>query len=537
MSSTENPTIPTRQDPRAKTGEWKVLPYKSQIEAIHTALLHTSKVIYFSGFRIAEAIKTETRLWYPKTGEIRTPPTPNDIFCSGHCFLPDGRLLVTGGTLEYRDLPPIAPWLVRLLKPVTPFIVRAFVRFVNPRPSFTGPTYLYLFNPKTERWVFAGEMAEGRWYPTATTLPDGRVLIVSGLNEGGGFGSHGRIAMNRRMEVYEAEKGLKQVATIPIDEDKEFPFPPDYPRLHVLPQSEADKTAFPAGKIFCSGPFPKTKFLNLQSWLWTDVAQLNQGQREDGCAVLLPLRPPDYRARILTFGGSKESDPGAHGTETAELIDFGKTPYAWENVPPLQNKRLNACAVLLPDGKVLAVGGNGASLFDDPVFTVEVFDPDMRIWRQVAPITVPRGYHSTALLLPDGRVLTAGTTPFGFHELRMEVYSPYYLFQGPRPSITEVDTSIRYDQAFDVSYQHSRAIKSVALIRPGAVTHAFDMDQRYVELVFRPNGTGRLTVQAPRDEHIAPPGYYMLFLLDEGGVPSEAAFVHLPVREDSIRNS
>jgi hypothetical protein len=529
-----NSTISASQDSRAQTGEWKVLPYKSQIEAVHMALLRTGKVLYYSGFGVAEPIKIETRLWYPKIGEIKAPLTPGDFFCAGHSFLPDGRLLSTGGTLEhpYRGIPSLPLFLRRLLRPVAPFLAHTFGRlFFKALPSTTGPTFLYLFDPKTEQWEFAGDMAEGRWYPTAKTLPDGRILIVSGSNEGGGFGSHGRVDINRRLEVFSSEEGLKQVATIPVDEHSEHPFPPVYPRLHVLPLSEADKEEFPAGKIFCSGPVPQTKFLNLQTWIWTDVAQLNQGEREDGCAVLLPLRAPDYTARVLTFGGAKVSDPKLRGTETAEMIDLGKTPYVWENVPSLKDKRLNACAVLLPDGKVLAVGGNGAAQFDNPVFNVEVFDPDTRTWSQVAPITVPRGYHSTALLLPDGRVLTAGTTPFAYHELRMEVYSPYYLFKGPRPRITRIDTSIRYDQAFEVSYQYTGAIKSVALIRPGAVTHAFDMDQRYVELVSSPSGTDRLTVQVPRDEHIAPPGYYMLFVLSENGVPSEAEFVHLPVRQ------
>ncbi len=195
----------------------------------------------------------------------------------------------------------------------------------------------------------------------------------------------------------------------------------------------------------------------------------------------------------------------------------------------MQEKRAHACSVLLPGGKVLAVGGVGTALFDDPVTNVEVFDPDEQKWRLVAPVTVPRGYHAVAILLPDGRVVSSGTTPFGKYELKMEVYSPYYLFKGPRPQIREAPPSLAYGQSFEVAYEHAGRVNSVVLIRPGAMTHAFDMNQRYVELEAHEQGPGHLTVRAPRDAHVAPPGYYMLFLLSEAGVPSEAKFVHLPV--------
>jgi hypothetical protein len=211
-------------------------------------------------------------------------------------------------------------------------------------------------------------------------------------------------------------------------------------------------------------------------------------------------------------------------------MDLGKTPYKWEYAAPMRHQRVNVCAVLLPDGKVLAVGGNSKGQFDDIVYDTELFDPDTCTWQTVAPMRVPRGYHSTALLLPDGRVLACGSTPYGNYELRMEVYSPAYLFKGPRPKIMSIPQKrLAYGESFEVVY--TGAVKSIALIRPGATTHAFDMDQRYIELSFQPLGADRLLVDAPPDEHIAPPGYYMLFLLSETGVPSVAEFVHLPVRQ------
>lgn len=534
MAAPADSSNPLSQDPR-EIGQWDILTYKSQIESIHMALLHTGKVLYYSGFRYAEAVKTETRLWYPKTGEIKSPSTPGDIFCAGHSFMPDGRLLSTGGTLEYRNPPPLPPWLVRLLRPLSPGIVHNFERFVKNKPTFTGTTILYLFDPETEQWEFAGDMVEGRWYPTTTTLPDGRVLILSGSNEGGGFGTGGGIKTNMRLEVYHAEEGIKQVAVIPEfkahngDQPEPPAFPSLYPRMHVLPLSEEEKSRYPAGKVFYSGYGPETKLLDLHTWEWVDVDSLKFGRRHDGCAVLLPLRPPDYRARVLTFGGSQEPGLETRATETAEMIDFGQTSPSWEWIDSMQDRRAHAGAVLLPDGKVLAVGGVSTSLFDDPVTNVEVFDPDEQKWRLVAPITVPRGYHAVAILLPDGRVVSSGTTPFGQYELRMEIYSPYYLFKGPRPQIREAPRSLAYGQSFEVAYEHTGRVNSVVLIRPGAMTHAFDMNQRYVELESHEKESGHLTVRAPRDAHVAPPGYYMLFLLSEDQVPSEARFVHLPV--------
>ena len=528
------------QNHKAKLGEWKVLPYDSQIEAVHMALLPTGKVLYFSGFRELEAAKTETRLWNPKTGNIKAPQTPEDIFCAGHSFLPDGRLLSAGGTLESRTGFKLPSWFIRLLRPIIQILAPIVYRIIGNPVLQTGHTILYLFDPKTENWEFAGDMPEGRWYPTNTTLPDGRILILSGRDMAGGVGSKEKMRINRRVDVYDAEKGVKQVATIPEgemehgDQEKEHHgFPSLYPRMHVLPLSEREKGTYPAGKAFCSGYGPETKMLNLDTWEWEDVAKLTEERtRHDGCSVLLPLRPPDYRARILTCGGSEEgSGETARPTNTAEMIDFGEESPKWKLIDPMQDGRDHAGAMILPDGNVLVVGGSSKGLFGGSIYTVEVFDSVEDKWEVVAPITVPRGYHATTILLSDGRILVSGTTPYGNEELRMEVYSPGYLFKGERPIITRVPESISYGEPFEVEYESKEGLmRSAVLVRPGSMTHAFDMDQRYVELEITDKATNRLTAKAPPDAHIAPPGYYMLFLVSGDGVPSEAKFVHLPIK-------
>ncbi|MCC6613454.1 MAG: DUF1929 domain-containing protein [Anaerolineae bacterium] len=548
----EDDDVSTPTDPRSATGEWHLLPYGSEVEAVHMSLLHTGKVLYYSGFRVAELVKTQTRVWNPKTGEIKQPDTPSDLFCAAHAFMPDGRLLSTGGTLEYRNLPAIPPLVIRNTRRIAPFVTRLYLRLAKLIPALasisqftlTGSTQLYLFNPLTEQWEYAGDMPEGRWYPTNTPLPDGRMLLLSGTNEGGARGEKAAALINRRVEVFDSLRGLEQVAVIPQaaaphhvpggsgDPHLES-FPTVYPRMHVLPLSEADKAAFPAGKAFCAGYGAQSKMLNLSTWEWTDVAQLNWAPRDDGCSVLLPLRPPDYRARVLNFGGHRPLGGGdIEPTETAEMIDLSVEDPEWVHVEPMQHQRLNACAALLPDGKVMVIGGNKTGQFDDPVFDIQVYDPDTGHWTTVAPMTVPRRYHSTAVLLPDGRVLSAGTTPLERIETRMEVYSPYYLFRGQRPVINSSPDTLAYGEAFEVGYTCEEGeLARAVLIRPGSATHAFDMNQRYVEVEITARADHSLTITAPRDVHVAPPGYYMLFLLNDRDVPSEAKFVRLPVPE------
>jgi len=550
-------------------GRWDILGYASQIEAVHMSLLPTGKVLYYSGYRVAEAVDTETRLWYPKWGEIKKPLTPADLFCGGHCLLPNGDVLTTGGTLEYRNLPPIPPWIVKFIRPLSPLIVDLFGRRQKVPLTFAGPTYLYRFDMRKEEWVFAGDMEGGRWYPTNTLLPDGTVLIMSGTDEAGGFGMSNRYAkINRRLEVYDLNEGLKWVATIPdfpppapshehmsgiepkqpeggtpghvhteghdhgigikVQEDSgDLSFPNVYPRNIVMPLKPEEKAKYPKGKVFTAGYGPETKMLDLATWEWEDVGNTVHGIRWDGCCALLPLRPPDYRARVLIFGGSTLKSFDARGNVTAEVIDFGEEKPEWVTVKDSYGARVNGLAVLLPDGKVLATGGNSTAKFKDPEYRCEVFDPATETWELVSQLIIPRGYHCTALLLEDGRVLQCGTTPFGKYELGMEVWSPYYLFKGPRPVIVDAPKEVGYGQDFTVHFQFSWPVKKVVLIAAGSVTHSFDMNQRYIQLEFTEVNSRTLSVKAPPDAHVAPPQYYMLWLLSEEGVPSVAWWVRV----------
>jgi hypothetical protein len=295
--------------------------------------------------------------------------------------------------------------------------------------------------------------------------------------------------------------------------------------MFVLPLTDEEKEKYPQGKAFCAGYGPETKMLNLATWEWEHVSNLAFKMRRDGCAVLLPLKPPYYKPVVLHFGGSIKNGLKAIATDTAEIIDLqGKKP-EWCPIHPAYESRVNGVALFLPDGKILAVGGNSTGRFEDPVHRAETFDPETMQWTHVAEQVIHRGYHSTALLLADGRVLSSGTTPLGKHELGMEVYYPAYFFKGGRPIIIEVDKKVTYNQEFRVKYEFSWDIQKAVLISPGSVTHAFDMNTRMVELEIIGNSKKTLVLKAPKDAHIAPPGFYMLFILSEHEVPSEAVFI------------
>jgi hypothetical protein len=197
----------------------------------------------------------------------------------------------------------------------------------------------------------------------------------------------------------------------------------------------------------------------------------------------------------------------------------------WKYTGSMHRARDNLNLVLLADGTVLAVGGGLTHPYGTPVKEAELYDPATGKWKTLAAQQVQRTYHSTALLLPDGRVISGGSD-FGGQDGTVEIFSPPYLFRGPRPSIATAPATLGYGESFSISTPDAGDIARVALVRPGATTHADNFDQRYVDLSFSP-GSGTLQAVAPETAAKAPPGYYMLFLVNSDGVPSVATFVHL----------
>ena len=193
---------------------------------------------------------------------------------------------------------------------------------------------------------------------------------------------------------------------------------------------------------------------------------------------------------------------------------------------------------MLPDGTVLVSGGMTTSDGTDltkAVLPAEIWNPDTETWTTVASLQNGREYHSTALLLPDGRVLMSGGGRLGGraeNQDNAEIYSPPYLFKGPRPTITASPPGAGYGATFDVSTPNAAQISKVSLIRSPSVTHAIDMNQRFQFLNFTP-GTGKVTVTAPANANLAPPGDYLLYLVDTNGVPSTGSFVRLSTTGDT----
>ena len=448
-------------------GEWSP-PMPWPVAGVHAAVLPTGKVLHYSYPQTWQG--SEAWLWDPQTGTLVPAPINRNVFCGAHSFLPDGKLLVTGGT------DPLSP----------------------PGPPPFGIKDLHTFDPLTESWTYVGDTQVGRWYPTNVTLPDGRILILSGLDEQG--------QLTDLVEVFDPTSGSQAIPGA-------NKFLSLYPWMHLLP----------SGKVFHAGPENLTSQFDPATATWETVAFNNHGERHDGTSVLLPLRPPDYRPRVMILGGDNPA------TNTAEIIDLGDPSPTWSFTASMNHPRHHSNAVLLPDGKLLAVGGTVVGNDEtQAVLAAELFDPESETWTELASMQRPRIYHSTAVLLPDGRVLAAGTDG----EFTAEIYNPPYLFQGPRPQIASAPGAVSYGSSFQVPSPNAQDIAKVVLIRPAAVTHSVNMEQRYVEVDFQA-GPNVLTVQAPPGGNVAPPGYYMLFIVNAEGVPSEATFIRLGTTVDS----
>jgi hypothetical protein len=476
-------------------------------------------VLAFCGSGNEEAHLTaphSAEVWDPDSGEIKIieQQLAGDIFCAGHAFLPDGRLLVAGGTCRYDRK------LFGLL----------------PIPPFGGLEHTYIFDPASETWTRAQDMGNSRWYPTLITLGDGRILAMAGLTR------YFPWAFLRTIETYSPSLGWRKLAGA----ERWLPL---YPRLHLLPNGDV----FYAGSYNTHYTFPftvkgfPTATLNPQTGAWQTIGLPSQSQREEGATLLLPLLPPDYKARVILIGGGTPT--GQEASADVESIDLSESNPRWERAKPMQHARYYVYAVMLPNRQIFVIGGRkglhahqptaksdvGAQheghddIPRDPhaIHAAELFNPETNEWTSLAPMTLDRLYHSNAMLLPDGRVMVAGSNPrSGVNERRIEIYRPPYLFQGPRPRIETAPAEVSYGQEFEIDTPDAEDVDAVALIRPSTTTHCLDTEQRYVGLAFNRPGSGQIVAQVPGNKNLVPPGYYMLFIV-HAGIPSTARFVHV----------
>jgi len=265
-----------------------------------------------------------------------------------------------------------------------------------------------------------------------------------------------------------------------------------------------------------------SQVLDINAQTWTPVGSATA--LNGGSSVM--YRP----GLVMKSGLGRNVDfSSANAVKTTYVIDMTQPSPAWRQTASMAFARTQHNLTVLPDGTVLGTGGGGVSdVFNTgaAVLAAELWSPTTETWTTMAAMQVPRLYHSTALLLPDGRVLSAGGGRFGIDQPSAEIYSPPYLFKGPRPTITSAPTQVAYGASFTVQTPDAATVSAVSLIRSGSVTHAINMDQRFLSLTFQA-GSGALTVHAPANGNQAPPGSYMLFLLDGNGVPSVAKILRI----------
>ena len=443
-------------------GRWSSAP---QLPWFPTAahMLPTGQVLIYSGDPegIPPGVPGTTQLlWSPSSGTTTSiPGSGYDLFCSGHSFLADGRLLFAGGHTE---------------------------NFVGLRSAST-------YDPFANTWTRLPDMNAGRWYPTSTTLSNGDALVVSGSIDN-------TVGVNRLPQVFQAASGTwRDLTTALLGLEL-------YPQMHLAPN----------GKVFSVAPSEVTRYLDAAgTGAWSFVANRNSGYRDYGSSVLYA------DGKVLHLGGG---DPP---TNAAEVIDLNQAVPTWRSVPPMAIARRQANATILPDGKVLVTGGTSGPGFNNPttpVFEAEMWDPTTEAWTTMAAAQVPRLYHSVAVLLPDGRIFSAGGNGYS----QVEIYEPPYLFKGARPTITLAPASVSHGQTFFVETPQAADIAAVTWIRLPSVTHAFNQNQRINRLGFSQT-KGGLNVTAPQSPNLAPPGHYMLFILNSNGVPSIAKIVRIDV--------
>lgn len=532
--------------PESEVGRWETIPAVFTNAATHVALLPSNKIFAYGG-----SSQDRDEFAHPTMppGEILDlnhepyvvrPITreglAGDLWCGGHTLLASGKLLFAGGTSFYPALPD---------------------------PLFGGLRQAYLFDPWSERWERLPDMAEGRWYPTLIRLPDHRVLCIAGLRyrdpadppEGSLLKALWRLLFSigeeivSRQEVFDSGSGQWEF----MEPEWKAAL---YPRLHLLPDGDVFYSGVFNTHYFVPGRYPSAVW-RAGAGEWTEVGgQHHVKNREEGLSVMLALRPPGYEARFLVAGGgahnlarnlmavlhgagldswARHLHHFAHVENSAELIDLSEEEPRWQPAAAMHHPRVHANGVLLPTGEVAVIGGlhgyghmPGMDMTPYAVLEAELYDPATGAWRLLAAQARPRLYHSTAILLPDARVISMGSNPYAKHiEPAIEIFSPPYLFRGPRPVIRQCPRQIRCGQSFALRVDAARRVGQVVLMRPEVLTHVTNTDQRLLELTFARQGGEWLEVAGPPTAGLMPPGYCLLFVISREGTPSVGRWVRV----------
>ncbi|MFJ5834040.1 galactose oxidase-like domain-containing protein [Streptomyces sp. NPDC093089] len=600
-------------------GSWDevAVPAPYRVNAIHAALLHTGKVLLIAGSgnsqKNFDAGTFESVLWDPAQNTFKKIPTPEDFFCSGHSQLPDGRLLVAGGTARYEILDgevkkagggmrvknespdkavtlkkgtvfrspsgveyvskfdvtvpkakrefeisyfksgQMKPWETK----VTAAEARVFVearkegpqaltteaaqyeivglkgeaadnvygiaqKLTTEKQDFQGIKGAYEFDPKAEKYIPVAPMKDARWYPTLVTLADGRVLAVSGLNDVGDV-------VPGDNEYYDPE--TKKWSKGP------FRYFPTYPSLFLTKGGKLLYTGSNAGY----GPAEKGRepgIWDLEKNSFTKLGGLTRPDQLETSASL--LLPPAQAQKVMVLGGGGVGE-SAKSTARTSIVDLSKDSPAFADGPPLPQGTRYLSSVLMPDDSVFTTGGSGdyRGRSGSDILKAQFYDPKSNAFTEAAEPTVGRNYHSEALLLPDGRVATFGSDPLfddkdntklGTFEQRIEVFTPPYLHRAgaDRPALGEGAPELDQNGRATFKTKDADRIVTARLMRPSAVTHTTDVEQRSIEVgLTRSQDRMTVTVDVPQDRTLVPPGWYMLFVADRDGIPSEAKWIQV----------
>jgi Domain of unknown function (DUF1929)/Galactose oxidase, central domain/Kelch motif len=470
-------------------GSWQTLPYiiprqgGGNVSIVHAALLHTGKVLFIDD--------GPTPIWDP-TDELNPQfafPVNNpdySLTCSGHSFLSTGNLLVVGGG------------------------------GFGPR---VGANKGFKFDPVAKTWTkTTGDMSKVRWYPTAVTTGDGRMLVVGGWNE--------NAILQNDIEIYdESSDSFVTMSGVTLG------FPNLYPGLHLLPNNTVFYSRTGWGHAGGSPPasLDSSSYLQFAGptvGTWSPIAP-STINRCKGMSVMI-YRNTCPHTRILVVGGCDSLGGGINSA--AETLDasFLSPASAWVLTAPLpdSNPRRQCSAVLLPDNSVFVAGG-----VMTPNSPCMLFDPVANSWSPMADLPSVRMYHSVMILLPNGKVMMSGwanDAPSG----TIELYSPPYLFNGARPKISSSPPAVNFGQQFTIDTPDAKSVTQVTLVRPMAVTHQTESNQRVIELCFlhhhiHPNHLIATAPDGGSPHSFVPTGYYLLFILNGRGVPSVAQWIYL----------
>ena len=457
------------------TGEWSAV-HKWPDVAIHLSLLRDGNIFSWAD---DDAVYPDRNAGSSKTFKVSIPTgepplstwsypnTVTNLFCAGHTLLSNGDVFVIGG---------------------------------HNGEQYFGVTEVSIFQRSTNSWITRREvMDEGRWYATAVPLGNGDVLALSGSI----VGTSGNV--NDLPQVWLASGGWRDLTGA----RKKLQY---YPRCVLSPN----------GRVYVAGNAQETYYLDTTgAGKWSTGPKRVAGNRFTGACVVYDEH------RILFAGGG--GGPNKAPYKTAEVINLAAGTPRWAATGSMAFARRHCSGVLLPDGTVFVVGGTsgqGTNNAAGRILVPEIWNPANGLWKQMAAMQTPRLYHSSALLLPDARVLVAGggRGSGGVAYENAELFSPPYLFAGTRPTINSAPASVGYGATLSVGTSAPAAITGAILIRCGSITHGNNMSQgvkRFTSVARTANG---IRVTIPSNRSTLPPGPYMFFVL-AGGIPSVAEIV------------